>query len=242
MKQTNFPRTLGATLISSCLLLLGSFGLMAEESPEAGADKSPIQVIEQTAEGLQEALAGRQDYYKENTEELYALIDRILLPNFDITYAGKQVLGKKHWLASSEEQRNRFIDAFSNFLIKTYATGILEFDQDKMTIDTEPKYSKDGKKALISTELILDGADNVQINYAARAVGGGWKIYDVRIEGVSYIQNYRNQFNAEINAQGLDTVIARLESEAAAAEQRNAEDVLIEETTDAAAAGEAEES
>jgi phospholipid transport system substrate-binding protein len=234
MKQMINSWMRAVALMSACLLLLGSHTALAEEA----ADNSPILVVQQTAEGLQEALVGKQDYYSKNTQELYALIDRILLPNFDINYAGKQVLGKTHWTSSSEDQRKRFIDAFSEFLIKTYAKGILEFDQDKMSIDPEPKYSTDGKKTLISTELILDGADNVQINYAARAVDGGWKIYDVRIEGVSYIQNYRNQFNAEINAQGIDAVIARLESEAAAAEQRNADETLLEEPADGTAAEE----
>ena len=236
MKQTFLVMKSGIALLGSCVLLLGSYAALAEEL----AEDSPIQVIEQTAEGLQEALTGKQEYYAENTEELYALIDRILLPNFDINYAGKQVLGKKHWTSSTEEQQTRFIDAFSDFLIKTYATGILEFDQDKMSVNPEPKYSTDRKKALVSTELLLDGADNVQINYAARSVEGGWKIYDVRIEGVSYIQNYRNQFDAEINAQGIDAVIARLESEAAAAEDRNAEEGLLEPSVGSEAAAESE--
>jgi len=145
------------------------------------------------------------------------LIDTILLPNFDIQYAGKLVLGKSHWVAATEEQRARFVDAFYSFLIKTYAKGILDFDQENLVIKPEANFSKDGKKAMVLTELIIDGGDNVQINYSVRQSKGQWKIYDVRIEGVSYIQNYRSQFNAEISAQGIEAVITRLEAEAEAA-------------------------
>ena len=194
--------------------------------PVIGANEAlsaaPVSVVEQTATSLQEKLSGQQKYYAANIEELYALIDDVLLPNFDIEYAGKLVLGKSHWMAASEEQRTRFVDAFYSFLIKTYAKGILDFDQENLVIKPEANFSKDGKKAMVLTELVIDGGDNVQVNYSVRQSKGLWKIYDVRIEGVSYIQNYRSQFNAEITAQGIEAVITRLESEAAKAEALSA--------------------
>ena len=188
---------------------------------EEGASTTPVAVVERTASNLQEKLVGQQKYYAANTDELYALVDEVLLPNFDIEYAGKLVLGKSHWMAATEEQRTRFIDAFYSFLIKTYAKGILEFDQEHLVILPEPNFSKDGKKAMVLTELIIDGGDNIQVNYSVRQTKGRWKIYDVRIEGVSYIKNYRSQFNAEITAQGIEAVIKRLEQEAAMAEAEN---------------------
>jgi len=189
---------------------------------EQGASTTPVAVVESTASNLQKKLAGQQKYYAENTDELYALVDEVLLPNFDIKYAGKLVLGKTHWMAATEEQRTRFIDAFYSFLIKTYAKGILEFDQEHLVILPEPNFSKDGRKAMVRTELIIDGGDNIQVNYSVRQTKGHWKIYDVRIEGVSYIQNYRSQFNAEITALGIEAVIKRLELEAALAEAESA--------------------
>ncbi|TDJ46130.1 MAG: ABC transporter substrate-binding protein [Gammaproteobacteria bacterium] len=190
----------------------------AEEEPST----TPVAVVERTASKLQEKLAGQQKYYAANADELYALVDEVLLPNFDIEYAGKLVLGKSHWLAATEKQRTRFIDAFYSFLIKTYAKGVLEFDQEHLVILPEPNFSKDGRKAMVFTELIIDGGDNIQVNYSVRQTNGRWKIYDVRIEGVSYIQNYRSQFNAEITARGIEAVIKRLELEAALAKAESA--------------------
>jgi len=188
----------------------------------AGTSAAPVAVVERTANSLQEKLAGQQEYYAANADKLYSLMDEVLLPNFDIEYAGKLVLGKSHWVAATEEQRERFIDVFYSFLIKTYAKGILDFEQDDLVISPEANFSKDGKKAMVLTELIVDDGDNIQVNYAVRQYKGAWKIYDVRIEGVSYIQNYRNQFNAEITAQGIEAVIKRLEAEAATAEAGSA--------------------
>jgi phospholipid transport system substrate-binding protein len=189
---------------------------------EEGVSASPVAVVEQTASDLQKKLTGQQKFYAANADKLYALVDEILLPNFDIEYAGKLVLGKSHWLAATEEQRARFVDAFYSFLIKTYAKGVLEFDQEHLIVFPEPKFSKDGRKAMVLTELVIDGGDNIQVNYSVRQTKGHWKIYDVRIEGVSYIQNYRSQFNAEITAQGIEAVIKRLEQEAVVAEAGNA--------------------
>jgi phospholipid transport system substrate-binding protein len=63
------------------------------------------------------------------------------------------------------------------------------------------------------TELQLDDGTRVAVNYSLRKSSKGWKVYDVRLDGVSYVRNYRSQFNAEISALGIDAVIARLESE-----------------------------
>lgn len=181
----------------------------------AEQSRTPTEVIEATASSVQKQLAGQKAYYADHFTELYSLIDQLLLPSFDVEYAGKQVLGRVHWTEATEEQRVQFIKVFYNFLVKTYAKGILEFDQDSVTILPDPSYSKDGRKSLVRTQVVLEGSNDVLINYALRQTPDGWKIYDVRVDGVSYIKNYRSQFDAEISAQGLDTVIRRLEAEAA---------------------------
>jgi phospholipid transport system substrate-binding protein len=197
-------------------------------TPAEGLDEAPVQVVEQAAASLAEKLQGRQEYFAKNRAELYALINEIMLPRFDIRYAGKLVLGKTHWLAATEEQRDRFIDVFYSFLVRTYAKGVLEFDQDKLVISPKVSYSKDGSKAMVRTEFIVDGGDNVQVNYAVRQKDQSWKIYDVRVDGVSYIQNYRSQFDAEISAQGIEAVIVRLEQEIQKAEGESAAETKSE--------------
>ena len=184
---------------------------LAEES------SSPIEIINVTATKLQAELGGRQEYFGDNLPELYSLVDRVLVPSFDVEYSGKQVLGRTHWTAASDEQRQRFISAFYNFLVRTYAKAILEFDQDRMKVLPDPSYSKDKRKALVKTQLALANGDEVLVAYALRETDVGWRIYDVRVDGVSYIQNYRSQFDAEITALGIDTLIERLEADAAKA-------------------------
>ena len=177
------------------------------------AEPTAQQVIERTVKHIAAQLDGRRQELTTNRKELYALIDHELLPQFDTDYAGRLVLGKS-WRHATPEQRKRFVDAFYNFLLRSYATAILKFDQDKIRILAERKASDDGR-TVVETEMRMPDGSVVPVNYAMHSTPAGWKAYDVRIEGISYVQNYRNQFNAEVAARGLDALITRLEKETA---------------------------
>lgn len=177
----------------------------------------PHEIIETAAASITEKLSGRKDYLSENRDELYALINEILVPHFDVRYAGWLVLGK-HWKAASKEQRDRFIDVFYEFLLQSYANGVLKFNEDAITVHPVTD-GTDEKRVVVKTDMRMDDGSVVPVNYSMRRSKTGWRVYDVRIEGVSYIQNYRNQFNAEIGALGIDAVIERLQSETTRATQ-----------------------
>jgi phospholipid transport system substrate-binding protein len=197
---------LRSSLAAAWLLVAAVSALAAASTPE--------QIIQATADDLAAQLKGKREVYAANRKDLYALVDRVLLPNFDTDYAGRLVLGK-HWRTASEAQRSRFIDVFYNFLLRSYAKAVLEFDQDKVRIFPPRDAPKDGR-TVVRTEMKLDDGTTVPVDYSMRLKGDLWKAYDVRIEGISYVQNYRNQFNAEIAAKGIDAVITRLEGETAA--------------------------
>jgi len=174
---------------------------------------APQEVIKVAATTMAGNLDGRKAYYEMHPDELYTMINEVLLPHFDTRYSGRLVLGK-HWKRITEEQRSDFIDAFYEFLLQSYAKGLLKFDQDNiefLQFQGEPEE----KRVVVKTQMTLDDGNVVPVNYSMRRSESGWKAYDVRIEGVSYIQNYRNQFNAEISANGVDSVIERLRAEAA---------------------------
>ena len=196
------------------ILPLLALSAVATVTAEEVSSETPNAVIETRATAMAEELEGRRDFYSENSAALYAAVSEILLPGFDVEYASKLVLGRTHWTAASEDQREQFMSAFHDFLVRTYSKGLLEFDQSNLSIEPDAKYSKDGTKALVKTAIKLQTGDAVQVIYALRSSADGWKIYDVRIDGVSYVQNYRSQFDAEISDRGLEAVIRRLENEA----------------------------
>jgi phospholipid transport system substrate-binding protein len=197
--------------------------LFASSLPAAAT--SPQEVVQDTVKATSKELSGRREELKSKPKELYALVDRIMLPQFDTRYAAQLVLGK-HWKTADEAQRKRFIDAFYNFLLRSYAKAILRFDEKNVKIVPAKGEPQEGK-AVVETIVHLDDGTSSPVNYSMRNIGSEWKVYDVRIEGVSYVQNYRTQFNEEIAAKGIDAVIARLEKESAEIDEGKAPDKSV---------------
>ncbi|MEQ8206381.1 MAG: ABC transporter substrate-binding protein [Woeseia sp.] len=176
--------------------------------------QSPTDLIEEAADTLAKRIDGRKDEFRENRPALYEMIDEILLPRFDRDYAAQLVLGRA-WRTASADQRKRFVDAFYRALLHRYADGVLEFDQSKVEI-LPYRGSDDDKRTTVRTFVTLDDGTRVPVNYALVNRDGGWLMFDVTIEGISYVRNFRAEMNSEINEKGLDAVIKRLEAEAAA--------------------------
>ena len=178
--------------------------------------QSPNDVIQSASEELTAALSGRKEALAANRDELYATIDNILLPRFDRRYAAQLVLGR-HWRDANAEQRDRFIGAFYGSLLRKYSDGVLEFSQDRIEILpfrgdlTKPRTN-------VKTIVTLDDGTKVPVNYGMVSRDSNWLMFDVTIEGISYVRNFRTELNSEIQATGLDAVITRLEGEATTSE------------------------
>jgi len=188
------------------ILLLAAFPLLA-------AAESPNDTIEEAAALFEKALDGRKDEFSKDKQALYATINEILLPRFDRQYAAQLVLGK-HWREASKEQRQRFIDGFYNTLLQRYADGVLEYDQSMVTI--MPFRGDDTKqRTMVRSVVNLDDGSKVPVNYALVKRDSGWMLFDVTVEGVSYIRNFRAELDSEIRSSSVEAVIQRLESEIA---------------------------
>ncbi len=189
-------------IIMSLVIGSMSLGAMAE---------SPNDVVQSAADELAAGVEGRKEQLAENRDELYALIDKILLPRFDRRYAAQLVLGK-HWRTASDDERSAFIDAFYGSLLRRYGDGILQFNQE--SVEIHPFRGDDTKKrTTVKTIVQLDDGTKVPVNYGVVKRDSGWMIFDITIEGISYIRNFRTELNAEIQAKGLAAVIDRLNGE-----------------------------
>ena len=178
----------------------------------AVADDSPNTVIEESVKLLAEQMSGRQEELAGNRDALYEIIDGILLPRFDRRFAAQLVLAK-HWRTASEEQQTRFIEAFYQALLRKYSDGILEFDPNMITVlpfrgDASEKRSK------VRSTVQLDDGSTVAVDYELVKRKAGWLVFNVIIEGVSYVRNFRAELDSEIRASSLESVIERLEGEA----------------------------
>lgn len=178
--------------------------------------QDPNDVITAAADELATDLNGRKEELAANKNELYALIDKILLPRFDRRYAAQLVLGR-HWRDATAEQRERFIAAFYGSLLRRYADGVLEYDPDRVKI-LPFRGDLSEERTTVRTTVIMDDGTEVPVNYGMVKRDTGWLMFDVTIEGISYVRNFRTELNSEIQATSLEAVIERLESEGSGAE------------------------
>lgn len=176
--------------------------------------QAPNEFVQETAELLAQKLEGRKQELAADREQLYALIDEILLPRFDRRYAAQLVLGR-HWRSASEEQRNRFIEAFYRAMLRKYAEGLLEFELGQFRV-LPWRGDESEDRTMVRTTVKLDDGTTVPVDYALLRRDSQWKVFDVRIEGISYVRRFRTEFDSEIQATSLDAVIERLEREAKA--------------------------
>jgi phospholipid transport system substrate-binding protein len=187
--------------------------VLAQDAPAAGAQQqSPQAVVQTIADQLGQAIEGHQAELQKDHEKLIAVIDDVFLPHFDIDYASILVLGQ-HAREATPEQRERFAKAFYNSITHRYAEGLLNYTRGKVKV-LPFTGGLDDKRSVVRTQVVLDDGKTVSVDYAFRkSKTGDWKAYDVIIEGISYVTNYRNQVDAEIKKDGIDKLITSLETQ-----------------------------
>ena len=204
-------RSLVLSLVALVIVVGSGSAAFAQAVPGPG----PQQLIEQVSQQMLKDIDANRAALRADPAKLRALVDKNLLPNFDTEYASRLVLGK-HWRTATPEQRSRFVEAFIQSMMRQYGNALLDFTGDQLTI-LPFKGDPAATTATVRTEVKRDNGTPVPVNYTMRGTPQGWKAWDVTIEGVSYVKNFRTDFGAEIDAKGLDHVINRLETENAAA-------------------------
>ncbi|MDE2308645.1 MAG: ABC transporter substrate-binding protein [Xanthomonadaceae bacterium] len=186
----------------------------AQAAPAAApaAQQTPEQIVQSIADQLATAIDGHRNELKQHKEKLIGIIDEVFLPHFDIDYASILVLGQ-HAREATPEQRERFAKAFYNSITHRYAEGLLNYTRGRVKV-LPFNGSLNDRRSVVRTQVVLDDGKLVAIDYAFRKTRtGDWKAYDVIIEGISYVTNYRNQVDAEIRKVGIDQLITNLETQ-----------------------------
>jgi phospholipid transport system substrate-binding protein len=212
-------RHVSILLTALCLAwAIGQAQPQQSTSPAQGQDASapanapgpgPTEVVQEAAQNMLSALDKDRDAYRRDPAKVGELVDQYLLPHFDTEFSARLVLGL-HWRSATPDQRQRFIDAFYHSLLKNYGSALVDFTADKLKI--YPSNPEPGaKRATVRTDVKRSNGDRVSVNYYLHTTPQGWKAWDVVIDGISYVNSYREDFGPQIDQQGLDAVIKRLE-------------------------------
>jgi len=127
---------------------------------------------------------------------------------FDYSEMAKHSLGK-HWNQRTQAERNQFTDLFASLLENSYAGKIESYNNEKIVYLKE---TLDGNYAEVKSKVITAKRDEYSLDYRLLNVNGKWMVYDIVIEGVSLVSNYRTQFNRVINVNGYNELVKKLQT------------------------------
>ncbi len=177
--------------------------------PGYAADVPPDLVARETTDKIVVLLKANKDAYAKDSKKLYAMVDELVLPNFDFRAMSRTVLGR-YWRGASEDQRKRFTTEFRDLLVRTYATALLKYNDEKI-VYMPFRLNPDDRTATVKSEVRrTDGGPPIAINYSFYRTDAGWKVYDVTIEGASLVTTYQSTYAARVQKEGLDGLIAGL--------------------------------
>jgi phospholipid transport system substrate-binding protein len=217
--KTNLRIKLTQALIS--IAALGGLALASAEAaaPAAPAPaaagaainaQDPTQLVQDVASSILKELDANRAAYVNNPKNVRALADKYLLPYFDTRYSAQLVLGK-YWRSATEDQRNRFITAFQDSMLQNYGNALVNFTANRLKV--QPGRVDPGSDlATVSTTINRDNGTTIPVIYVLHKTPDGWKAWDVKIEGISYVKSFRDDFAAQIDQKGLEAVISRLQS------------------------------
>lgn len=169
---------------------------------------APDALVKETAQKIMTKLRVERELINKDNQRLYALVDEIVLPHFDFERMSQWVLGK-HWRGATPVQQQEFIGQFRILLVRTYSKALID------NVDQEVRYlplrSETGATDVtVKTEIPQQSGFPIPIDYSMYLKNGAWKVYDVNIDGISLVANYRTSFANEIRKSGLETLIKSL--------------------------------
>jgi len=166
-------------------------------------------LVKQTADEVLTIIKNDKEIQAGNKQQLYALVEAKILPNFDFNRVCRMVLGKS-WRSATPEQQAIFQKEFRSLLLRTYASALGKY-KDQI-IEYKPlRMEVDAKNVSVKTQILQPGGQPVAVDYDLIKSENGWKVYDIVIESVSLVTNYRSQFSNEIRLNGLDSLNKKLE-------------------------------
>jgi phospholipid transport system substrate-binding protein len=169
----------------------------------------PDRLVRDNTEKIISLIKTNRDAYTKDQKKLYAMVNEVVLPHFDFRKMAQLVLGV-NWRQANEEQRTRFASEFRDLLVRTYSTVLLKYNNEEVVyLPYKPMAGE--KTSTVKVEIKLGGgAPPVPIHYDFYFINDAWKVYDVVIDGVSLVTNYRATYADKIKNDGLDALIASL--------------------------------
>ena len=169
---------------------------------------SPDGLIKKVTEDVLTIVRQDKDIQSGNAKKVIELVEAKVLPNFNFQHMTALAMGKD-WNKASPEQKKRLAEEFKTLLVRTYSNALTGYRDQ--TIRYKPTKMQPGDDdVVVRTEVVQPGSKAIQLDYSMEKMADGWKVYDVVVAGVSLVTNYRDTFNQEVRANGVDGLLQML--------------------------------
>ena len=177
-----------------CAALLGTLLALQSAGPVA-AQTAPDEMIRTLSMEIIERIKQDKDLKSGDIRRLSQFADETIMPNVNFERMTALAVGR-NWRQASPEQQKQLMAEFRQLLLRTYAGALTAVNDDT--------------EVVVRTEIVQSRGDPIQLDYRLEKSGTGWRIYDLNVLGVWLVETYRNQFNQEISAKGIDGLIKSL--------------------------------
>jgi phospholipid transport system substrate-binding protein len=189
-------------------LLLTATIVAALGSQVALADEGPDTLIRKNTNEILAAIKADKELAAGNQKKIEKLADEKVLPYFNFARMTQLAVGR-NWRDANDTQKKSLVDEFRTLLVRTYSTSLTQYRNQ--TIEVKPTRMVAGDtEVIVKTQVNQPGGQAIPIDYSMEKSGDSWKVFDVLIDGVSLVTNYRSSFNTEIQKSGIDGLIKSL--------------------------------
>ncbi len=199
---------ISATLLGAALALAAASPAHAQQRP-VDPKAEPNAFMAAIANNMLDAVKADERARKGDVAAITALVEQYAMPYVDMAKTTRLSAGR-YWRQATPEQQTALVAAFKGTLIRTYSGAFTKVDHNSR-IDFQPfRGDPNADDAVVRSTVTQPNAPPVAVDYRLERTDTGWKIYDLGVEGIWLIQNYRNQFAQEINSNGIDGLVAAL--------------------------------
>ena len=175
----------------------------------AFAQESPDALVRRTTDEVITIIKSDKDLQSGNSRKIAELAEQKVLPHFDFARMTRLAVGR-NWAQASDAQKEALMKEFRTLLVRTYSSSLTQFRDQK--IDVKPtKMGAGDKEVTVRTAVLQQGGPSIPIDYSMEKTDGGWKVFDVVIDGASLVTTYRGSFNDQIQKGGIDGLIKTLQ-------------------------------
>lgn len=187
--------------------------LSGHNAAAVAADTPPDVLARTTTQEVLTVLKQDKDIQGGSAKKVHQLVETKILPIFDFNRMTQLVIGK-HWPRASAKQKQELVTEFRNLMVRTYSNALVAFNNQ--TVDFKPMNMNPGDTDVtVRSEIRQPGGQPITIDYSMYQTAFGWKVYDVVIDGVSLVTNYRASFSSTIRQSGIDGLIQTLSKQGA---------------------------